>query len=87
MEFVPEKEAIVIENYRAKLENVLKGKPVKAMLHEDMIKKIDASAKLFNVQIIKTDLAIPYTSVFFELECGYWNAETEENLRTAIDRK
>jgi hypothetical protein len=34
--------------------------------------------------IIKTELTIPYTSVFFELECGYWNAEAEERLRAGI---
>jgi hypothetical protein len=48
----------------------------------------DTLAKLFNVLIIKTDLAIPYTSVFFQLECGYWNAEAEaeaeENLRNEL---
>lgn len=84
MEFVPEKAAEGIENYRAKLENLLDGKPVQAMLHDAIIQKIDSSAKLFNVLIIKTDLAIPYTSVFFELECGYWDGEDEENLRTII---
>jgi len=36
----------------------------------------------FNVLIIKTNLTLPYTSVFFQLECGYWNAAAEENLRT-----
>ncbi len=84
MEFVPEESAKGIENYRAQLNKVLDGKSVKTMLHDDIIQKIDASAKLFNVLIIKTDLAIPYTSVFFELECGYWNAAAEENLRKAI---
>jgi hypothetical protein len=34
--------------------------------------------------IIKTPLTKPYTSVFFQLECGYWNAEAEERLREAI---
>jgi hypothetical protein len=29
-------------------------------------------------------MLIPYTSVFFELDCGYWNAEAEERLREAI---
>jgi L-fucose mutarotase/ribose pyranase (RbsD/FucU family) len=84
MEFVPEESAKGIENYRAKLSKVLEGQSVKTLLHDDIIQKIDASAKLFNVLIIKTDLAIPYTSVFFELECGYWNAATEENLRRTI---
>lgn len=84
MAFIPEKEAKGIETYRTKLNKVFKGKPVKTMLHEDIIQELDASAKLFNVLIIKTDLAIPYTSVFFQLECGYWNAEAEKNLRTKL---
>jgi L-fucose mutarotase/ribose pyranase (RbsD/FucU family) len=81
MAFVPEKDASGIDKYRTNLTEILEGKPVKTMLHEDIIRELDASAKLFNVLIIKTDLAIPYTSVFFQLECGYWNAEAEKNLR------
>lgn len=84
MAFIPEKDAKGIETYRTKLNKVLEGKPVKTMLHEDIIRELDASAKLFNVLIIKTDLAIPYTSVFFQLECGYWNVEAEANLRTEL---
>jgi L-fucose mutarotase/ribose pyranase (RbsD/FucU family) len=84
MAFIPEKEAKGIETYRNKLHKVLEGKRVKTRLHEDIIQELDASAKLFNVLIIKTDLAIPYTSVFFQLECGYWNAEAEKSLRTNL---
>lgn len=85
MAFVSEKDAKGIESYIADLNKVLDGKPVKTMLHEDIIRELDASAKLFNVLIIKTDLAIPYTSVFFQLECGYWNAEAEGNMREKLE--
>ena len=81
MAFVSEENAKGIEAYRTELEQILEGKNVKTMLHEDIIRELDASAKLFHVVILKTDLAIPYTSVFFQLECGYWNAEAEESLR------
>jgi L-fucose mutarotase/ribose pyranase (RbsD/FucU family) len=84
MAFISEKEAKGIETYRTKLSKVLEGKPVIARLHEKIIQELDASAKLFNVLILKTDLAIPYTSVFFQLECGYWNAEAEKNLRIKL---
>lgn len=83
--YVPEKDAKGITAYRTKLDELLVGKPVKNMLHEDIIRELDESAKLFNVLIIKTDLAIPYTSVFYQLECGYWNAEAEENLRKTLN--
>jgi len=87
MAFVPEKVAPGIESYRTDLNKMLEGEPVQTMLHEDIIRKLDESAELYKVLIIKTDLAIPYTSVFFQLECGYWNAEDEKNLRTTLETR
>jgi L-fucose mutarotase/ribose pyranase (RbsD/FucU family) len=87
MAFIHEKDAIGIESYKTKLNKIFQGKPVKSMLHEDIIQEIDASAKLFNVLVIKTDMALPYTSVFFQLECGYWNAEAEKDLRAKLITK
>ncbi|MET2983723.1 RbsD/FucU domain-containing protein [Aureibaculum conchae] len=84
MAFVSEKNAKGITAYRDDLNKILNGKPFRTMLHEDIISELDASAKLFNVLIIKTDLAIPYTSVFFQLECGYWNGDSEAELREVL---
>ncbi len=86
MAFVSEEDAKGIESYRTNLNTLLEGQPSKTMLHEDIIRELDTSAKLFNVLIIKTDLAIPYTSVFFQLECGYWNAEAEKNMRLKLEK-
>lgn len=36
--------------------------------------------------IIKTDLPLPYTPVFIRLDCGYWSAEAEKELRTAMEK-
>ena len=87
MAFVPEKDAKGIEKYRTDLHKILDKNNLKTQLHEDIIKELDNSAKLFDVLIIKTNLSIPYTSVFFQLECGYWNAEAENNLRTNLNAK
>ena len=54
-------------------------------MHEDIIKELDEAAELFNILILKTDLAIPYTSVFFRLECGYWDSKSEEDLRSTME--
>lgn len=86
MAFVPEKEAKGIENYRTELHKIIDKKDLKTQLHEDIIRELDSSAKLFDVLIIKTNLSIPYTSVFFQLDCGYWNAEAEKNLRTNLNQ-
>jgi hypothetical protein len=29
-------------------------------------------------------MAIPYTSVFLQLDCKYWSAESEQKLRQAM---
>lgn len=85
MAFVSEKDAKGIDKYRTDLDKILKTKKVQTMLHEDIIEELDNSAKLFDVLIIKTNLTIPYTSVFFQLDCGYWNSESETNLRTKMN--
>jgi hypothetical protein len=81
LEFVPEDAAKGIEAYRSSLAKLWDEKSTKSLLHEDIIRELDQSANLFDVLIIKTNLTIPYTSVFFQLECGYWSAEDEQRLR------
>jgi hypothetical protein len=29
-------------------------------------------------------MALPYTSVFLQLDCGYWSPEAEKRLRTTM---
>lgn len=87
MAFVPEKDAKGIKKYRTELNKILGKNNLKTQLHEDIIRELDNSAKLFDVLIIKTNLSIPYTSVFFQLDCGYWNDEAENNLRTNLNGK
>jgi hypothetical protein len=54
------------------------------MPHEQIIDKLDSAGAKFNVLVLKTNLVLPYTSVFFELDCGYWGAEQEQRLRDAM---
>jgi L-fucose mutarotase/ribose pyranase (RbsD/FucU family) len=82
--FVPEKNAKGIDDYRNALDKVLKGRIVQRLPHMDIIKKLDASGELFNVLILKTDLTLPYTSVFIELGAGYWNEKSENELRESM---
>ncbi|MFO0915057.1 MAG: RbsD/FucU domain-containing protein [Pirellulales bacterium] len=81
---VDEADAPGIDAYRTKLNELLKGTEVTHTPHENVIKKLDDAAKTFQVIIIKTDLTLPYTSVFFELDCGYWNADAEKRLREKL---
>jgi L-fucose mutarotase/ribose pyranase (RbsD/FucU family) len=82
--FVAENDAPGITEYRQQLDAVLYGKRVSRIPHEQIIQKLDQSAQVFRILIVKTDMTIPYTSVFFELDCGYWNPEAEERVRQAM---
>jgi hypothetical protein len=57
------------------------------ILHDSVFIKIDAASKLFKVVVLKTEETIPYTSVFIELGCKYWNTENEKELRTRMGKK
>jgi len=81
--FVSDAESHGADQYREQIAGLL-GPSAARLPHEEIIAKLDKSAQVFRVLIVKTDLTIPYTSVFFELDCGYWSAEAEERLRQSI---
>lgn len=58
----------------------LYGQDVRSMPHEEIIAKLDKASRLYRVVIIKTPLTIPYTSLFLELDCKYWDAVRQEQL-------
>jgi D-ribose pyranose/furanose isomerase RbsD len=87
LRYVSETDAPGVESYRSDLETVLHGARVESIPHEQIIQKLDLSAQVFRILIIKTDLTLPYTSVFFELDCGYWSAEAEQRLRESMQSR
>ena len=82
--YVAESDAPGVLSYCHTLETALKGVNVSYLPHEEIIHKLDESAKLFRILLIKTGIRLPYTSVCFELDCGYWTAEAEQRLRKAL---
>jgi hypothetical protein len=84
IDFVTEQDAPGVADFRIHLGRLLQVREVIHLPHEQIIHKLDQAAQLFQILIVKTNMTIPYTSVFFELDCGYWNAGAEERLREAI---
>lgn len=82
--FVTENDAPGVEQYRRELRGVLGDRPVSSIAHEAALSKIDEAGKTFHVLVLKTRLAIPYTSVFIQLDCKYWSADAEARLRQAM---
>jgi L-fucose mutarotase/ribose pyranase (RbsD/FucU family) len=86
LKYVSENDAPGINAYRERLSRLLGNRPVSVLPHEQIISRLDEAGKLFRVLIIKTNLTVPYTSVFLQLDCGYWSADAERRLREAMVR-
>ncbi len=82
--FVLEVDAPGLWLYRTQLAKLIESAMTIKLPHEHIIARLDQAAQLFRVLIIKTNLTIPYSTIFFELDCGYWNAEAEQRLRRAM---
>jgi len=84
---VAEQDGPGVTRFRQKLARLVGNRETQVLAHDQIIAKLDESAKLFRILILKSTLAIPYTSVFLELDCGYWTPEAEERLRLAMSRR
>jgi hypothetical protein len=73
-----------IDQYRADLAQLLPKEGVRREPHAAIIKKLDAAGQKFRVLVLKTTLTLPYTSVFIELDCGYWSSDAEQRLRAKL---
>lgn len=86
IDFVQEEASPGIMEFKNYLRTTLPTEKVNKELHECIISKLDKAAEVFNVVIIKTNFTIPYTSVFFQLDCAYWSADKELELRSMMNQ-
>ena len=82
--FVPDQKAPGIAAYRTQLASLLRDHDVQSRLHQSLIDEVAKDAAQYHVLVLKTQLAVPYTSVFIHLDCKYWSAENERDLRATM---
>jgi hypothetical protein len=82
--FVKDAAAPGASDYRLQLKTLLQGQRAIPLPHEEIIAKLDQAGQAFKILIVKTTMTIPYTSVFLQLDCAYWDAESERALRAAM---
>jgi hypothetical protein len=86
LNFITEQQARGITQFKAALKSTMGDQPVQTMLHDSVFKRLDTESKLFKVLVIKTNELFPYTSVFLQLDCAYWNGDKESQLRVSMGR-
>jgi hypothetical protein len=70
--YVQEEDAPGTSAYRDAIAKLLDGQTIESELHEKLIGDVDEAGRLVHVLVLKTKLAIPYSSVFIRLNCKYW---------------
>ena len=84
LQFLDDNDAPGIGAYKRELASSLGDRPVNSLPHEQIIGKLDQVSQTFRVLIIKTNMTLPYTSVFLQLDCAYWSADAEGQLRAKM---
>jgi L-fucose mutarotase/ribose pyranase (RbsD/FucU family) len=80
---VPEQDAAGITAYRERLADIFNNRPIGTLPHEQLIAKVDQVSTNFRVLVLKTNMMLPYTTVFIQLDSAYWTADAEKRLRDA----
>jgi hypothetical protein len=85
--FVSDDDAPGVSVYRRNIKELLHDYAIEQVPHEKIISDIDEAGKTFRVLVLKTNMTIPYTSVFIRLDCKYWSADQEAGLRQKMNEK
>lgn len=69
-----------IDDYRLIQDQYIPKNKVQYINHESLLNRIDSISSFYKVLVVKTNLVLPYTSTFIELDCKYWNSEKQQLL-------
>lgn len=87
MNYVGEDYAPGMKNFRKEVKNILLGQNTQEAQHETLRRLVLDAAKNYNVLVIKTATALPFSNIYMELDSGYWSSESEAALRQKMEPK
>ena len=76
-----------IDDLRQRLKEALHGHETTELDQQSLLTLLEDANRSFDVLVIRTQSALPYSSVFMELRPGYWDADSEARLRERIERE
>lgn len=82
--FVSNDRAPGIDQFRKELNDALHGHKVRELDYRSLSLLAHSDASKFAVLVLKSKTALPYSSVFIELDSGYWDRDLEDELQGNI---
>ncbi len=84
LQFIYEPDYPGVSELREQIAATFSRDQVSSIPHAEAMSRIDEAGKTFRVLLIKTKEAIPYTSVFLRLDCGYLTDEMDRKIKAAM---
>ena len=79
--FISDSDAPGASAYREQIAELFRDDDVRSRPHEKLLSDLDEAGRTYHVLVLKTNMTIPYTSVFIRLDCKYRSEDQERNLR------
>lgn len=83
--FVENDAAPGIDVYRKAIMESLRGYEIRDFQYRYLSVVLEDDSKIFAVLVIKTKTALPYSSIFIELDSGFWDQRSEQKLRSKME--
>jgi len=87
LSYVENDNAPGVDRYREDITKSLRGHEIRELQYRSLAVVLEDASKTFAVLVIKTKTALPYSSIFIELDSGYWDGKSEQKLRDKMDRQ
>lgn len=84
--FVENNNAPGIDSYRQAIDTALRGYSIRELPYRSLAVVLEDESKTFAVLVIKSKTALPYSSIFLELDSGYWDSRQERDLRSVMEQ-
>lgn len=76
-----------IDDLRKRMGSAFHGHETTELDQQSLLTLMEDANRSFDVLVIRTPTALPYSSVFLELQPGYWDVDSETRLRDRIARE
>lgn len=76
-----------IDEMRKRLQSAFHGHETTELDQQSLLTLLEDANRSFDVLVIRTPTALPYSSIFLELQPGYWDVDSETKLREKIARE
>ncbi len=85
--YVQDTDAPGVSGYRSDVATILRGNTVQSRPHAQLLDMVARDGQQYHILVLKTRMAIPYTSIFLRLNCRYWSDDAEARLRKAMSAR